>query len=139
LTTGGVVSYQDGLDPDAAADGVDDEEDRCAGTRIPDPVVPRSGELKKHRYALMDDDLVFDQNTVGPARTRVYTTIDTGGCNASQIADAKGLGRSHYDHGLSQGVLNAWVEKPALVLPMITPIGAWCRLKKLPARLGLSE
>ncbi len=58
----------------------------------------------------MDGDLVFDQGTAGGDEAPVYTTIDTGGCNASQIADAKGLGKSHYDRGISRGVLNAWVK-----------------------------
>ena len=40
-----------------------------------------------------------------------YTTLDTAGCNASQIAAAYRLGKSHWDHGLSRGVLNAWIRR----------------------------
>jgi Bacterial TSP3 repeat/Thrombospondin type 3 repeat len=97
----------DCLDPDDDNDGVADADDRCPGTIIPDPVIPQQGVLGENRYALTDADLVFDQNTVGIGKT--YSTHDTGGCNASQIADALHLGKSHYDDGLTEGVLRAWV------------------------------
>jgi hypothetical protein len=92
-------------DQDDDNDGVADEQDRCAGTVIPDPVIPTSGTLKKNRYALLDGDLVFDGGEVTPS----YTTIKTGGCNATQIADAMGLGVSHYEYGITRGVLDNWI------------------------------
>jgi hypothetical protein len=99
----------DCLDPDDDDDGVVDEEDRCPGTLVPDPVIPSSGVLKRNRYSLLDDDLVFDRNAVGEDAAPAFTTIDTGGCNPSQIADALGLGRSHYESGLPRGVLEEWI------------------------------
>jgi Bacterial TSP3 repeat len=92
-------------DQDDDNDGVADEQDRCAGTLIPDPVIPTSGTLKNNRYALLDGDLVFD----GGGATPLYTTIKTGGCNATQIADAMGLGVSHYEYGITRSVLDTWI------------------------------
>lgn len=100
----------DCLDPDDDNDGVADEGDRCPATLIPDPVIPAKGALKKNRYALMDGDLVFDDDAVGVGRNQTYTTMDTGGCNASQIAVAMGLGKSHYDYGITRSVLEAWIS-----------------------------
>jgi hypothetical protein len=100
----------DCLDPDDDDDGVLDSADRCAGTRIPDPSIPASGALKQNRYSLLDADLVFDRRTVGNGTNETITTVETGGCNASQIADALGLGRSHYDHGVSRSALRTWIE-----------------------------
>jgi hypothetical protein len=99
----------DCVDPDDDNDGVVDEADSCPGTLIPDPTVPASGYLRKNRYALMDNDQVFDRNIAGSNEATVFTTTDTGGCNASQIADAMGLGKAHYKYGITQSVLEAWV------------------------------
>ena len=99
----------DCVDPDDDGDAVDDVVDRCPDTLLPDPVIPASGALGKNRYALLDEDLVFDRNTVGQGDVAPYTTTDTGGCNASQIADALGLGKPHYDDGITKGVLDTWV------------------------------
>jgi hypothetical protein len=98
----------DCLDSDDDNDGVSDGDDRCPGTLVPDPIIPKTGELGNKRYALVDDDLVFDQDTAGGMAASSYSTLETGGCNASQIAAAFRLGKSHWDHGLSRGVLNAW-------------------------------
>ncbi|MGD2128192.1 MAG: thrombospondin type 3 repeat-containing protein [Lysobacterales bacterium] len=100
----------DCLDPDDDNDGVKDEVDVCAETLIPDPLIPASGELKKNRYALMDGDLVFDRNTAGNEDRDLFTTSDTAGCNAGQIADALGLGRSHYESGLSRSAIETWIN-----------------------------
>ena len=80
-----------------------------APTLLPDPVIPKSGALGKNRYALLDEDLVFDRNAVGQGDLPPYTTTETGGCNASQIADALGLGKSHYENGITKSVLDAWI------------------------------
>jgi hypothetical protein len=50
-------------------------------------------------------DQVFD----GGAATPSYTAVETGGCNASQIADALGLGLSHYKYGITRSVLDTWI------------------------------
>ncbi len=92
-------------DLDDDNDGVADEQDRCTGTAIPDPVIPASGTLKKNRYALLDDDLIFDGGGASPP----YTTIKTGGCNATQIADALHLDKSNYEYGITRSVLDTWI------------------------------
>ena len=99
----------DCLDPDDDNDDVTDEDDRCPATLIPDPIIPASGVLKTNRYALMDGDLIFDRATVGNGEVVIYTTVDTGGCNASQITVAMSLGKSHYNYGITQSVLKAWI------------------------------
>lgn len=98
----------DACDPDDDNDGVLDGGDVCAETVIPDPVIPTSDELGVNRYGLVDADMVFDVNT---ARNQgaVYTTSDTGGCNASQIADALELGKAHYRKGITRSVLESWI------------------------------
>jgi hypothetical protein len=98
----------DACDPDDDNDGVLDGDDVCAETTIPDPVIPRSGELGVNRYALIDGDTTFDTNTAENHEI-TYTTADTGGCNATQIADSLGLGKSHYDMGITRSVLESWI------------------------------
>jgi hypothetical protein len=101
----------DCLDPDDDNDGVEDGGDACAGTMIPDAGIPSSGVLGQNRYSLMDDDLEFDRNVSRTEDTDRFTTADTAGCNASQIADELHLGRSHYRWGLSRSVLQTWVRR----------------------------
>jgi len=98
-------AHPDCVDDDDDNDGVVDGKDRCAKTVIPDQVIPTSGVLKPNRYALRDNDYIFDG---GPA-TPVYTTIKTGGCNATQIADAMHLGVSHYQYGITRSALDTWI------------------------------
>lgn len=94
---------------DGDGDGVPDEDDICPETIIPDPVIPTSGELGVNRYALVDADTMFDTNTAQNDGA-TYTTADTGGCNATQIADALGLGASHYEKGITKSALETWIE-----------------------------
>ena len=53
----------------------------------------------------VDGDLVFDGEEAAPP----YTTIRTGGCNATQIADRLGLGMSHYEYGITRSVRDTWI------------------------------
>lgn len=96
----------DCADPDDDNDAVVDGNDRCPATLIPDPLIPTTGVLKSNRYALVNGDLVFDG---GAPTAPEFTTLMTGGCNATQIADALGLGRSHYESGITRSVLEAWI------------------------------
>lgn len=93
---------------DSDGDGVPDENDVCPGTIIPDPVIPISGELGTNRYALVDTDTIFDTSTAENQEI-VYTITDTGGCNATQIADAVELGKSHYEKGITRSVVESWI------------------------------
>lgn len=99
----------DACDPDDDNDGVPDGTDACPETTIPDPVIPESGELGVNRYALVDGDDLFDTSTAENAGA-VHTVSDTGGCSAGQIADALGLGRSHYEKGITRSALEAWID-----------------------------
>ncbi len=98
----------DACDPDDDNDDVLDGDDVCAETIIPDPVIPTSGELGVNRYALTDGDTTFD-TTTAENHEIVYTLDDTGGCNATQIADALGLGKSHFEKGITRSVLESWI------------------------------
>lgn len=93
---------------DSDNDGVPDTDDVCTDTDIPDPVIPTSGDLGVNRYALTDGDTIFD-TTTAENHEIVYTLADTGGCNATQIADALGLGKSHYEKGITRSVLESWI------------------------------
>lgn len=53
-----------------------------------------------NRYALIDEDRTFDTNTAQNAVTG-YTLSYMGGCNATRVADALGLGKSHYEKGIT--------------------------------------
>jgi hypothetical protein len=95
---------------DSDGDGVVDRDDVCADTVIPDPTVPTK-RLGTNRWALVDGDGAFDTfHPRGKAPTRSFTIVDTGGCNAEQIADALRLGKGHYKYGLSTDAMNRWVR-----------------------------
>lgn len=96
-------------DVDGDDDGVLDGADVCAGTVIPEGV-PTQG-LRPNRYALVDDDFIFDTvvpNGGGPGD--VFTTTDTAGCSCEQIIEAVGLGNGHRKHGCSVGAMRNWVN-----------------------------
>ncbi len=61
------------------------------------------------RYALTDDDFIFDTRSPGryPQR-RVFTTVDTGGCSCEQIIDELGLGSGQSKFGCSLGAMYVW-------------------------------
>ena len=92
-------------------DSVNDVDDLCPNTEIPDPTVPVQ-DLGRGRWAMVDDDFDFEfvpyHNDRAPRRT--VTIQDTGGCNAGQIIEALGLGKGHTEFGLSFGALREWVH-----------------------------
>jgi hypothetical protein len=94
---------------DADDDGVLDGEDFCPGTAIPEAVP--TVRLGKNRFALVDDDFVFDTDSAngnGPAA--LFTTTDTGGCSCEQIIVKLGLGSGHIKFGCSLGAMREWVS-----------------------------
>ncbi|NND73523.1 MAG: hypothetical protein HKN44_00805 [Ilumatobacter sp.] len=96
---------------DADGDGVVDADDVCAGTVIPDPVIPEQ-RLGVNRWALTDGDGVFDTtHPKGASPDRTYTIHDTGGCNAEQIATALDLGNGHWKFGLSNSAIDDWITQ----------------------------
>jgi subtilisin family serine protease len=89
-------------DTDNDNDGIDDDEDRCAGTVLGD--ADRPDELKKNRYYADVDGVFVDAegNEAG------FDVADTGGCSATQIIEAAGLGIGHQRFGLTASALIAW-------------------------------
>ena len=89
-------------DTDNDNDGIDDDEDRCAGTVLGD--ADRPDELKKNRYYADVDGVFVDAegNEAG------FDVADTGGCSATQIIEAAGLGTGHQRFGLTASALIAW-------------------------------
>jgi hypothetical protein len=93
---------------DDDGDGVPNEDDLCPDTMIPEPVPMES--LGVNRWALMDDDGMFDTNSppgVGP--DYMFTIMDTAGCSCTQIAEMMHLGLGHSKFGCSIGVMKEWV------------------------------
>jgi uncharacterized repeat protein (TIGR01451 family) len=95
-------------DTDADDDGVLDGDDFCPGTMIPEGVP--TVRLGVNRYALVDDDLVFDTTPPNDGSSvEVFTTTDTAGCSCEQIIVALGLGQGHVKFGCSLGAMRDWV------------------------------
>ncbi len=94
---------------DSDGDGVTDDADYCPGTVIPE-AAPTS-KLRTNRFALTDDDRIFDTkgpNGVGPEAG--FDISDTAGCSCEQIVVEQGLGKGHLKHGCSLGEMEEWVE-----------------------------
>ena len=90
-------------DGGADADGVPDEADVCPDTDLAaEPDAPSQG-LKPRRLWSTDEGFVDRSGVL------VYSLADTGGCSATQIIAAAGLGKGHAKHGISPGAMAAWV------------------------------
>ena len=90
-------------------DGVWNEIDVCPGTVITESV-PTKG-LGTNRFALVNDDLVFDTkspNGNGPQVT--FDTSNTMGCSCEQIIDKQDLGKGYTKFGCSLGQMKKWVK-----------------------------
>ena len=90
-------------------DGVDDNDDFCPDTLIPESVPTK--ELTPNRWALTNNDFVFDTVTKGNGKGRSYTTSDTAGCSCEQIIAAQGLGKGHTKFGCSKGTMQDWIDQ----------------------------
>ena len=97
----GLVLY---LVKDGDGDGVTDDVDVCPATVIPESVPTQ--RLGNDRFALVDDDFVFDSGK----STAVFTLEDTAGCSCEQIIDALGLGNGHVKFGCSSEAMQTWVD-----------------------------
>ena len=88
-------------------DGVNDDADVCPGTVIPEM---SADDLGRWRFALTDDDFVFDTKTSrGRGPRHGFTTEDTGGCSCTQIIENRRHGHGHARHGCSIGVMKVWI------------------------------
>ncbi|MBU0758164.1 MAG: hypothetical protein KKF44_08905 [Nanoarchaeota archaeon] len=107
-----IMAYEFKL-ADEDKDEVDDDVDICHDTMIPEMTVPQSGVLGNNRYALIDDDLVFD--TVVPADRvpdRTFTLADTQGCSCEQILTSMGIMQGgQWKFGCSKSVMETWVRE----------------------------
>jgi hypothetical protein len=90
-------------DPDDDNDQVLDAADICPGTVIPEPGLRKLGN---NRYALVTADAVFDSGSAGGPP---YTTADTAGCSATQIAVSLGIPFNQYRDGLARRTLEDWI------------------------------
>lgn len=89
---------------DADQDGVPDSEDLCEDTDLAGDSAP--GGLKTNRlWTDGDGNWVFGDDT-----SSGYTIADTGGCSASQLIAAGGLGNGHLRFGVSLSALGAFME-----------------------------
>ena len=94
------------LTKDVDDDGVNDDADICPATVIPETL---TRGLRPFRYALIDDNFVFDTVTRGGRPPLLsFDTEDTGGCSCEQIGDIFGLGRTHEKFGCGIGVMFVW-------------------------------
>ena len=94
---------------DSDGDGVPDELDVCADTVIPEGVPTR--RLGRNRFALVDDDGIFDTSRPrggGPGVS--FTVEEAGGCSCEQIIAALDLGKGHLKFGCSKSAMETWVD-----------------------------
>jgi len=98
-----------GLFLDEDEDGVWDEIDHCPGTVIPESVPTL--KLGTNRFALVDDDLIFDtKSPKGKGPRATFDIFDTAGCSCEQIIEEQELGKGHTKYGCSLGEMEDWVE-----------------------------
>lgn len=94
---------------DADGDGVDDADDVCPDTVIPESVP--TVRLGVNRFALVDDDGSFDTTAPGGKGPRkAFTIQDTAGCSCEQIIARLGLGQGHTKFGCSIGAMQTWID-----------------------------
>jgi len=108
---------------DSDGDGVLDGDDVCPDTVIPEGVP--TVRLGVNRFALVDDDGIFDTVTPGgggprgfasaysmrpPGPDVSFTIEDTAGCSCEQIIEAQGLGQGHVKFGCSIGAMRDWID-----------------------------
>ncbi len=93
---------------DSDGDGVNDDDDFCPGTAIPEGVP--TVQLRPNRWALIDGDFEFDTVIKGKGKgpNRSYLVADTAGCSCEQIIEMQGLGNGHTYHGCSISAMDDW-------------------------------
>ena len=100
------------LTADLDADGVPDNLDACAGTRIPEGVP--TVRLNPTHYALVNGDGTFDTTTPPGRSGRLpsFTIADTAGCSCEQILDRIGtIEAGERSFGCSVGTVRSWISR----------------------------
>ena len=98
------------VDIDTDEDGVYDDEDECLDTIIPESVP--TNKLGTNRFALVDEDMIFDtESPKGKGPQASFTIEDTAGCSCEQIIDELGLGKGHTKFGCSISAMDDWVNQ----------------------------
>ncbi len=98
---------------DADGDGVLDDDDLCPDTVIPEGVP--TVQLKAKRWALVDEDGVFD---TGPPKGKGqgqnpegFTIEQTKGCSCEQIIEILALGKGHMKFGCNTDAMNTFIAQ----------------------------
>ncbi len=100
---------------DADGDGVLDDDDLCPDTVIPEGVP--TVQLKANRWALVDEDGVFD---TGPPKGKGkgqgqnpegFTIEQTKGCSCEQIIEILALGQGHMKFGCNTDAMNTFIAQ----------------------------
>ena len=98
-------------DVDDDNDGVNNIDDLCSGTTIPEDDVP-SVRLGVNRFALTveSDSFTFDTTAPkGKGPQKFFTIDDTAGCSCEQIIEELDLGQGHTKFGCSISAMEDWV------------------------------
>jgi hypothetical protein len=96
---------------DLDADGVPNDLDACADTKIPEGVPTRA--LNPNHYALVNGDGVFDTDAPPGRRGKMpsFSIADTRGCSCEQILDRVGtLEAGERSFGCSVGTMKDWTK-----------------------------
>jgi hypothetical protein len=101
----------DACDDDIDGDSVVNDDDFCADTVIPESVPTQM--LLVNRWALVDDDGIFDTRRRGRARPEGHSIEDTAGCSCEQIIPQLLDPDDHQGHlmfGCSISLMDEFVE-----------------------------
>ena len=99
------------LTSDTDADGVPNNLDSCADTRVPEGVPTQ--QLTVNHYALTNGDGTFDTAPApGKSTPPTFTLGDTGGCSCEQILDRSGeLAIGQRNFGCSVDTMRSWIGR----------------------------
>ena len=109
VSVGGFTwNIEEWFDPDTDDDGVLDTADVCLGTDLEADAADAPAGLKKNRL-WSDADGNFYRGSGEPLPDPI-TVMDTGGCSASQVIEAAGLGNGHRKFGITAGELESYIR-----------------------------
>ncbi len=94
----------DACDPDDDGDGVPDVIDRCPASDLAGDTAP--AHQRKNRMWSNDNGVFL----FGDGSPTGVTVTHTGGCSATQVIEAVGLGRGHEKFGISKGAMRHYLR-----------------------------